>query len=279
MKRVAVIVNDTKSGAGELAEEVCLRLKSAGINPVIIMEDRDSPTEGGQIYSCCEEVIRCEALIAIGGDGTILGAARMVLPYDIPVLGINAGRLGFLAGLERYEIDKMSRLSTGEYTLAHRMLLEVKVHQGKQLLCEQLCINDAVVSRYATSRLMEIPVACDGHTLNYHGDGVIFSTPTGSTAYGFSAGGPVVDPRLETITLTPICNHRLFNRSIMFAPEAQFKAGIPHEGMALTYDGEPPFMLSRGQTVTVRRAEQSVRFIQLKKQSFLDILNKKLISK
>jgi len=273
MRKMAVVVNYTKSGAKELTQEICVRLRNAGLQPIFIQEREN------RNHSHCEEMARCEAMIAIGGDGTILGAARLALQYDIPVLGVNAGRLGFLAGLERHEIDMLSQIATGEYTLHHRMLLEATVLQDEQLLCEQLCVNDAVVSRYASSRLMEIPVTCDGHTLNYRGDGVIFSTPTGSTAYGFSAGGSVVDPRLEAILLTPICNHRLFNRSIVFAPDARFKAEIAQEGMALTYDGEQPFMLSPGQTVTVRRAEQSVRFIQIKKQSFLDILNKKLISK
>jgi len=279
MKQAAVMVNYTKSGAAGLAAEVCARLKRAGVNPLIIMEDRASPAENGQKNLCCEEIMRCDAMVAIGGDGTILGAARMVLPYDVPVLGINAGRLGFLAGLEQSEIDMLPQMAAGEYTLAHRMLLELKVLQGERLMCEQLCINDAVISRYASTRVMEIPVACDGHVLSYRGDGVIFSTPTGSTAYGFSAGGPVVDPRLEAMMLTPICNHRLFNRAILFAPDTRFQAEILHEGMALTFDGEAPFMLSQGQTVTVRRAEQTLRFIELKKQSFLDILNKKLISK
>jgi len=106
---------------------------------------------------------------------------------------------------------------------------------------------------------------------------VIFSTPTGSTAYGFSAGGPVVDPQIEAILLTPICNHRLFDRTIVFSADKRVWAEILHEGMALVVDGEAPFHLSPGQTAQVCRAEQSIRFIRLKTQSFLDILAKKLI--
>ena len=272
MKRVAIVVNYTKLGAAELARKVCAQLEDSGMNPLIIMGSADSPVGDDQ-----GDYAQCDAVIAIGGDGTILNAARRVLPHDIPVLGINAGRMGFLAGLERHEIDLLSRLSTGEYQLEHRMLLEACVLQGGQLVHRQFCINDAVISRFALSRPVEIPVICDEHSLSYLGDGVIFSTPTGSTAYGFSAGGPVVDPQIETILLTPICNHRLFDRTVVFAADKRVKAKVLHEGMALVVDGEAPFHLSPGQMVEVRRAEHSIRFIRLKTQSFLDILSQKLI--
>lgn len=264
MKCVGIVVNYAKFGAAALAEEVCACLHRGGIRPVIV---QDAPMAQAE---------RCEALIAIGGDGTILRAARIVIPYEIPVLGINMGRLGFLAGLERHEIGMLSQLASNRFTLEHRMLLEAKVLRSEETVCEHLCLNDAVLSRYATPRMIEIPVACDGHVLVYHGDGLIFSTPTGSTAYAFSAGGPVVDPQFASILLTPICNHRLFSRPILFAPETRFAAEIAQEGAALTCDGEPQFVLSPGQTVTVRRAEKSVRFIQIKKQSIIDILGEKL---
>ena len=267
MKCVAIIINYAKSGVAALTEEVCVQLRHAGIKPFIIKGDN---------VSAVLEAERCEAMIVIGGDGTILSAARMAVPCDIPVLGVNMGRLGFLAGVERHEIGMLSRLATGDFMLEHRMLLETKVLQGGETVREHLCINDAVVSRYATPRMVEIPVACDGHKLVYHGDGVIFSTPTGSTAYAFSAGGPVVDPRFASILLTPIRNHRLFNRAILFAPDTEFVTEITQEGMALTHDGEPQFVLSAGQTVTVRRAKQTVRFIRIKEQSVIDILSEKL---
>ena len=272
MKRVAIVVNYTKLGAAELAQKVCAQLEESRLKPLIITGSADSPAEDMQA-----NYAQCDAVIAIGGDGTILNAARRVLDHDIPVLGINAGRMGFLAGLERHEIDLLSRLSTGEYQLEHRMLLEARVLQGEEPVHRQFCINDAVISRFALSRPVEIPVICDGHSLSYLGDGVIFSTPTGSTAYGFSAGGPVVDPQIETILLTPICNHRLFDRTVVFSADKQVRADILHEGMALVVDGEAPFHLSPGQTVEVCRAERSIRFIRIKTQSFLDILAKKLI--
>jgi len=272
MKRVAIVVNYAKLGAAELAREVCLRLEESGLKPMIIMGSADSPAEDNRA-----NYAQCDAVIVIGGDGTILNAARRVLSHNIPVLGINAGRMGFLAGLERNEIDLLSRLATGEYQLEQRMLLEARVLRGKELVHRQFCINEAVISRYALSRPVEIPVNCDGYSLSYLGDGVIFSTPTGSTAYGFSAGGPVVDPQIETILLTPICNHRLFDRTVVFAADKRVRADILHEGMALVVDGEAPFHLAPGQMVEVCRAEQSIRFIRLKSQSFLDILAKKLI--
>jgi NAD+ kinase len=219
---------------------------------------------------------RCGALIAIGGDGTILTAARMALPYQKPVLGINAGRLGFLAGLERHELSLLPQLADGAYELDRRMLLEVQIWQEDQLLRKDLCLNDAVISRHFVSHLVEVPVECGGRIVTYHGDGVIFSTPTGSTAYSFSAGGPVVEPSMDIVLLTPICNHLLFSRSIVFSSNTRFSVNIMHDGLALTCDVESPFALLPGQRVTVHRAAVDAVFIRLKAENFLDVLNEKM---
>ncbi|MDR0532074.1 MAG: NAD(+)/NADH kinase [Oscillospiraceae bacterium] len=263
MKRLAMVINLEQPGAAALAREVRAQLERAG------MESAADETPAG----CA----RCDAIVAIGGDGTILRAARLALPCQKPVLGVNAGRLGFLAGLERHEISALGRLATGDYLLERRMLLEVRVFDGDICTHEQRCVNDAVISRYTISHLAELSVACGGHNLTYRGDGVIFSTPTGSTAYGLSAGGPVVDPHIETILLTPICSHRLFSRTVVFAPDTLFSTEIAQEGLCLTCDAEPPLPLQPGQRLTIRRAEESAQFIRLKTGHFLDILNEKLM--
>ena len=262
MKRLALIVNESKPGAIETAGEIRRELTAAGIEA--------APPENLE---------NCGALIAVGGDGTILTAARMALPLRKPVLGVNAGRLGFLAGLERHELHLLPRLASGEYTLDKRMLLEVQVRNinDKSLVYEGFCVNDAVVSRFGTPRLAEIPVDCGGgHSISYKGDGVIFATPTGSTAYNFSAGGPVVEPDLESVLLTPICNHGLFTRSVVFSAQTLFSVEIDREGLALAIDAEPPAALLPGQIVTVRRAEMDALFIRLKTEHFLDVLAGKM---
>ena len=170
MKRLALTVNESKPGALDVAAEIRKELANAGLET--------APPE---------DLAACDALIAVGGDGTILTAARMALPHQKPVLGVNAGRLGFLAGLERHELHLLPRLAAGAFTLDRRMPLEVQVvscgANGETLVYEGFCVNDAVISRFGTPRLAEIAVDCGGgHVLNFMGDGVIFATPTGSTA-------------------------------------------------------------------------------------------------
>jgi NAD+ kinase len=261
MKRLAMVVNFNKPGAEELLRAVCAQLARAGLETMV-----DEP-------GCYAQ---CDAIIAIGGDGTILRAARLALPCHKPVLGVNAGRLGFLAGLERHETEALGRLATGDYVIERRMLLKVCVYDRERRAQDQRCVNDAVISRHTISRLAELSVDCGGHTLSYRGDGVIFSTPTGSTAYGFSAGGPVVDPHIQTILLTPICGHRLFTRTVVFAPDTVFSTAIAQEGLSLACDAEPPLPLRPGQRVTVCCAKESAQFIRLKTRHFLDIVTEKL---
>jgi len=215
-------------------------------------------------------------VIAVGGDGTILNAARLALPFAVPVLGINAGRLGFLAGLERHELALLPRLATGDYTLERRMLLEAQVWQGERVMLGGHCLNDAVISRQGVSHAVEVPVSCGGNMITCLGDGVIFATPTGSTAYNYSAGGPVAEPGVETILLTPICSHRRMARTIVFSPEARFSVDIAGEGLALALDAAPPAPLLPGQRVSIRRADVYAQFINLKTEHFLSILNAKM---
>ena len=262
MRRLALTVNESRPGALEAAEEIRRALAGAGIET--------APPEALET---------CGALIAVGGDGTILKAARMALPHRKPVLGVNAGRLGFLAGLERHELHLLPKLAAGDYTLERRMLLEVQVAAGggESLAYKGFCVNDAVISRFGTPRLAEIAVDCGGgHVLTFLGDGVIFATPTGSTAYNFSAGGPVVEPTFESILLTPVCNHLLFSRAVVFSSQTQFTVDITKEGLSLATDAEHPIGLLPGQCVTVRRAAEEALFIRLKTEHFLDVLGMKM---
>jgi len=260
MKRLALIVNESKPGAVEIAVKIRKELEGTGI--------KIAPPD---------DLSTCGALIAVGGDGTILGAARMALPLQIPVLGVNAGRMGFLAGLERHELHLLPRLASGAFTLDRRMLLEVQVLEGESLIYKGFCINDAVISRFGTPRLAEISVDCGGgHKLKFMGDGVIFATPTGSTAYNFSAGGPVVEPTFESVLLTPVCNHLMFTRSVVFSSQTRFTVEIAREGLALATDAEPPVSLLPGQRVTVKRAGLEALFIRLKTEHFLDVLAGKM---
>ncbi|MCL2106262.1 MAG: NAD(+)/NADH kinase [Oscillospiraceae bacterium] len=258
MRYFSIMTNPEKPETLLLAERVRAALAASGMETV-------------------EELEAGEALIVAGGDGTILVGARRALEYRKPVLGINAGRLGFLAALEPHELHLLPRLARDDYCLDRRMLLRASIWQGERLLRSELCVNDAVIARQDLPRAAEIPVKCGSHMLCYLGDGVIFSTPTGSTAYSLSAGGPVLDPRVEGIVLTPICNHRLFSRAIVCSPEERFSVEITQNGLALTCDAEAPVPLYTGQRVTVERGEEMACFIRLKPDNFLDVLNGKLV--
>ncbi|MDR2648009.1 MAG: NAD(+)/NADH kinase [Oscillospiraceae bacterium] len=263
MKTIAMVVNQTKNGAQALANEVCRRLGAVGI--ACLQPDGNT--------DCLQ---KSDALIAIGGDGTILSAARKAKPFDLPVLGINAGRLGFLAGLEAHELDLLSALAQNNFSLDTRMMLRVEIFDGQKRVFQDDCINDAVISRHAFSHLVELEVQCGERALLYKGDGVIFATPTGSTAYSFSAGGPVLDPAIRCVSLTPICNHHLFSRAIVFTPQTSFCTQITQDGLALTIDAETPLPLLVGQYVRVTTSSNVARFIRMKQDCFLDAMNAKL---
>jgi len=254
MKRLWIIA---KKSAEPIAHDVAQRLQHAGLEVATGVDD-------------------CDALIAVGGDGTILNAARLAWPRGLPALGINAGRLGYLAGLEPHELALLPRLATGEFSIDNRMLLQVEVYQDGALVSSSLCLNDAVVSRHGVSHAAEVNVNCSqGRTLAYLGDGVLFATPTGSTAYNFSAGGPVVEPGVESILLTPVCNHKMLARTIVFSAQTQFTVDIIDNGLALAVDAQPPLPLLPGQSVAIRKASRQAQFIRLKPSGFLDILNEK----
>jgi len=218
-----------------------------------------------------------DLILSIGGDGTILHTAQDAVRYDLPVLGINAGRVGFLTSLEQEEISSLHRLTTGEYQTEERMLIETKV--GNDHI---FAINDIVLTRGANARIVDIEVLCEDKSLyTLRGDGVILSTPTGSTAYAMSAGGPVVDPAIQCFSLTPICPYSLFNRPILFSPERTVTLRakqINNDGqLMLSADGAEGIPIAAGQSVTVVRSDKVLKLIRFSEKGFYQVLNKKLM--
>lgn len=218
-----------------------------------------------------------DLILSIGGDGTILHIAQDAVRYDLPVLGINAGRVGFLTSLEQEEISSLHRLITGEYQTEERMLIETKV--GNDHI---FAINDIVLTRGANARIVDIEVLCEDKSLyTLRGDGVILSTPTGSTAYAMSAGGPVVDPAIQCFSLTPICPYSLFNRPILFSPERTVTLRakqINNDGqLMLSADGAEGIPIAAGQSVTVVRSDKVLKLIRFSEKGFYQVLNKKLM--
>ncbi len=197
---VSVNANLSRDFAAATAHGVVERLKQYGAQVIINEEDKDEfDGESGvrflPLLTCAEE---CDVMIAIGGDGTILHTGKAAARCHKPILGINAGRLAFMAGLERGELDRLQNLLSGEYALDKRMLLEVLLFDEKGFCLDQIdCMNDVVFTRAVNRNIIDITVESNGRLVNeYRGDGIIFSTPTGSTAYALAAGGPLVNPTI-----------------------------------------------------------------------------------
>ncbi len=274
--RVAVIPNFKAAGGGETLALVCEALEKLDAQ-VLLPPDRQFPSAQADAIIADSDVV-----VAIGGDGTIIHTAKRAARYYRPVLGINAGRLGFMAGLETNELDGLSALIEGRYTIEHRMLLDVTVNSAGEER-RYTAMNEAVVSRGSLSRLVDLEVANHGETVTtYRADGVIAATPTGSTAYSLSAGGPIVDPAVNCMLLTPVCPHSLFSRSYIFQQDAQLSIRplLPDgRRVFLTVDGEEGTELADGDTLSVSRCSTDARLIKLKQTSFYDVLNQKLINR
>ncbi len=226
------------------------------------------------------EIRKADLLICFGGDGTILHSARLVRPYNIPILGVNLGSVGFTAELESSELSMLSRLAERKYTCEKRMMLDVRVMRGGRNIFRDTALNDVVVTKGAVAREIDVTVTADHvKMVGFSGDGVIVCTPTGSTAYSMSAGGPIVEPMAENIIVTPICAHDLKARCCVLGKERVIGVTVGHlarKSAYLSADGGRAFRLSSDDTVELRMSNQSVRLVRLTDRSFYEILNEKL---
>ena len=215
---------------------------------------------------------QADVIVVLGGDGTIMRASHTAQRLNIPIIGINLGRIGYMAELETDETDRFGEALEGNYTEERRMLLTVE-YKGETYHA----LNDAVV-RAQTIHPAFVTLECDGNIVNtYRGDGLICSTPTGSTAYSVSAGGSVIDPRLDCICITPLCAQSLVARPLIFSPECVLNMRA-EEGYKciLTVDGEEGIPLDAGENVTIKRSERPLRMLKLSDDEFYTVLNRKL---
>ena len=252
---------------------VCLPFELEGANR--------SELPGELAYSEMEkELPGADMLICVGGDGTILHAARDAYPWDIPILGVNMGSVGFMAELEHGELEKLAQIGTGKYATELRMMLDVAVRRGREVLRRDVALNDAVITKGAVARVIDLAVRADGVRIyDYSGDGVILSTPTGSTAYSMSAGGPIVEPTAENILVTPICAHSLQAKPLVMGRDRLVSVRLGRTARKTAYlsvDGGRAFKLSGGDVVEVRRSQKYTRLVRLTAHSFYENINQKL---
>lgn len=284
--KVAVIVNTSKKGAVDFLPVLTEKLFSLEIETFLLKEMKSVfDSEKIRYFSTREEIIKeCDVVITVGGDGTIIHTARYCIEYDKPLLGINFGRVGFVATMEKDEIDFLSKLLTKDYYCENRMMLKVTV---ETYVSEQIfyAVNDAVIARGSLSRMMDLSVSVNNQKIcDYRADGIIFATPTGSTAYSLSAGGPVISPDMECILLTPICPHTLFSRSVIFQKSDIITVGNiinpDRDGSEiesfLTVDGQYYIPLRNDAKVRIEKCEKPFKLIHINRKNFYTVLNDKL---
>ncbi len=224
---------------------------------------------GGQIV---DDVNNADVIAALGGDGTIMRAAHLALDKNIPVIGINLGRVGYMAELDRSEIPLIKGYFEGKYKEDARMMLDVTVGETAYH-----ALNDAVFHSQ-NKHMCRYALECDGGSVNeYRGDGLILATPTGSTAYSMAAGGSVIDPRLECISVTPICPQSLTAKPMIFVPDSVLSVTAMGDECMLTVDGGKPIALDSGSVVAVKKSEHKLRMIKLKADGFYHVLRNKTV--
>ena len=224
---------------------------------------------------------QCDMILCIGGDGTIIDGAHYSAGFGLPVLGINAGRLGFLAQVEPRQADKaFDRILNGDYTIEERFGLSLsrESRAGEELLVSY-ALNDIVLTKPVTNNIIDLTIDCDGRRLGaYTADGLILSTPTGSTAYSLSAGGPVIDPGLQAISIVPICPHSISVRPIVISGERTVTIRC-RQAMCITEDGRERINILPDSAVTVRRSQRAARLVSFGEYEFFEILSNKLLQR
>lgn len=225
------------------------------------------------------ELGNADLVICFGGDGTILHMAKAATKRGLPLLGVNIGTMGFMAELESSELEKLRLLAAGKYRIDSRMMLDVVVLREREIIFHDICLNDAVITKGAVARIVHLAVKCDGvQAMECGGDGVIISTPTGSTAYSLSAGGPIVEPEAESIIITPICSHDVASRCIVASGKRVISVGMASNSRRNAYlsvDGGKTLRLNMGDVVTIRKSKLETRLVRLNDRSFYDVVNTK----
>ena len=226
-----------------------------------------------------KELPTASAVVCFGGDGTILHMAKAATRQGVPILGVNIGTMGFMAELENTELSALTQLATDDYEIDCRMMLDVTVHRDRDIIFHDLCLNDAVITKGAVARIVHLEVKCDDvQAMECGGDGVIVATPTGSTAYNLSAGGPIVEPEAHSILVTPVCAHDVGSRCIVASDKRVITVALTKNARRnafLSVDGGKALRINVGDTVTVRKSDLTTKLVRLKNRSFYDVVNLK----
>lgn len=273
--KVAVLPNLDKRGSAQVVEKLGVILKNEGIEaylPDTICSPNFKTAPEDELYRLAD------IIITIGGDGTIIRYAKRAALDNKPVLGINAGRMGYLANIEQNELSLITKLKTQEYFVEERMMLKVEVFENGQKINEYSALNDAVITSGFISRIIDISATVGRDSISYLADGLIVSTPTGSTAYSMSAGGPIIDPLTENICITPICSHSLSAKPILLGANNKIVLKSFSKKRAeiyLTVDGRKVTNVKPFTEIKITKSENTVKLIRLNNRSFYKTLSLK----
>ena len=285
MKRVILTPNPYRDKNFATVREAMSILQNAGMEvrlclPFEVDKSFELPRDL-RFHRLDREMPYADAVICFGGDGTILHMAKMATRHNVPVLGVNIGTMGFMAELECTELDQLSRLASGDYSIDNRMMLDVTVRRDRDIIFRELCLNDAVITKGAVARIVHLRVDCDGvQAMECGGDGVVVATPTGSTAYSLSAGGPVVEPEAGNILITPICAHDMVSRCIVTSDKRVITISLTKNARRnafLSVDGGKALRMNMGDVATVCKSDKVTQLIRLKNRSFFDVIHAKFI--
>lgn len=283
MKRVILTPNPYRDKNFQTVRAAMKVLKDAGMEPRLCLPfevDRNYELPKDlRFHKLDRELQNADLVICFGGDGTILHMAKAATRKNLPILGVNIGTMGFMAELESTELDQLARLARNEYTLDKRMMLDVVVQRDRDIIFHDIGLNDVVITKGAIARIAHLAVKCDGvEAMQCGGDGIIVATPTGSTAYSLSAGGPIVEPEASNILITPICAHDVMSRCIVASDKRVITVELTHNARRNAYlsvDGGKALRLNLGDVVTVRKSHLETKLIRLKDRSFYDVVNMK----
>lgn len=281
---ISLFPNLLNAGVDALAKSVISELNKYSTTVYVCNDYKKQFSDCNVLFEESNNLMKlCDIAIAIGGDGTTLSVAKNAAELNKPVLGINAGRLGFMSGLEKDELSLLKNIVENNFDIEKRLMLEAKVLKNGTVISTHRCLNDAVISRGNFARLIDIDITSNNRSvMNIRADGIIVSTPTGSTAYSLAAGGPVVCPDAECILATPICPHSLMDRSFVFSTDKELliRAHNDHKNCpVLTIDGQEGISLDEECKVAISVSEIKTKLIKIKPENFYEILNKKIIER
>ncbi|HYN29585.1 MAG TPA: NAD kinase [Dermatophilaceae bacterium] len=282
-RRVLLLVHPRRADASDLGRAVAERLGRAGVAVVALEEDlRGSlgAAQGVSVAHPAHPANGCELVVILGGDGTILRGAEVSRGSGVPILGVNLGQVGFLAEVERHDIGTtVEAILDRAYGIEERLTLEVTVGVDGDTVFSSWALNEVTVEKASRERMIELTIEIDGRPLStWGGDGIVMATPTGSTAYAFSAGGPVVWPDVEALLLVPISAHALFSRPLVVGPDSHLAVEVvPHtDGIGVvSCDGRRGADLPPGARISVQRSPLPVRLVRLTEAPFTDRLVEK----